>query len=323
MRKTTLKTAALLLGKMDHLDLIKKMDMGTQNEITQKGMSLVMPMILGAIAGFMFSKETFGFGPLISGAVGLVLALMVMIVDRTFLNKIGEVSKRSKRTRILVSVLLALVSSSGIDLALYDNDIQDEIRSIARERTNPSLEAFELKLSELNKSISDKEVEAAKMKKIYLEEMVTGVGQRAKAKKALYEIMLEQAAGMKLEKSILGQEIAQNKRNHEEKNVAELQGSLLIKMEALHRVVFSSLSTALFWFMLVLLVVLFDLLPLMVKNKALNGYDQFMIAEMKRSLTLYKPIDPEKARAAYQTFVAKHDTTRRGGQSVLNGFGLN
>ena len=61
----------------------------------------------------------------------------------------------------------------------------------------------------------------------------------------------------------------------------------------------------------------------MVKNKALNGYDQFMIAEMKRSLTLYKPIDPEKARAAYQTFVAKHDTTRRGGQSVLNGFGLN
>ncbi len=323
MRKTTLKTAALLLGKMDHLDLIKKMDMGTQNDITQKGMSLVMPMILGAIAGFMFSKETFGFGPLISGVIGLVLALMVMIVDRTFLNKIGEVSKRSKRTRILVSVLLALVSSSGIDLALYDNDIQDEIRSIARERTNPSLEAFELKLSELNKSISDKEVEAAKMKKIYLAEMVTGVGQRAKAKKALYESMLEQAAVMKLEKSILGQEIAQNKRNHEEKNVAELQGSLLIKMEALHRVVFSSLSTAFFWFMLVLLVVLFDLLPLMVKNKALNGYDQFMIAEMKRSLTLYKPIDPEKARAAYQTFVAKHDTTRRGGQSVLNGFGLN
>ena len=90
MRKTTLKTAVLLLGKMDHLDLIKKMDMGTQNDITQKGMSLVMPMILGAIAGFMFSKETFGFGPLISGVIGLVLALMVMIVDRTFLNKIGE-----------------------------------------------------------------------------------------------------------------------------------------------------------------------------------------------------------------------------------------
>ena len=61
----------------------------------------------------------------------------------------------------------------------------------------------------------------------------------------------------------------------------------------------------------------------MVKNKALNGYDQFMIAEIQRSLTLYKPIDPEKARAAYQSFSAKHDATRRGGQSVGNGFSLN
>ena len=156
MRTKTLKTAVVLLGKKDHFDLIREMDYGTQNDITQKGMSLIMPMILGAIAGFMFSSETFEFGLITSVCVGLVLSFMIMIVDRSFLNKIGEATSSSKATRIVVSVLLALVSSSGIDLALYHNDIQEEIRVIAGERTNSELEALSVKLTELSQSILKK-----------------------------------------------------------------------------------------------------------------------------------------------------------------------
>lgn len=323
MRTKTLKTAVVLLGKKDHFDLIREMDYGTQNDITQKGMSLIMPMILGAIAGFMFSSETFEFGLITSVCVGLVLSFMIMIVDRSFLNKIGEATSSSKATRIVVSVLLALVSSSGIDLALYHNDIQEEIRVIAGERTNSELEALSVKLTELSQSISEKESEAALMKENYLVEMKTGVGQRAKAKKALYESMLEDASEMTRQRSFVADQMAKSKVAYDRAMVAEMQGSLLIKMEALHRVVFSSWSTGLFWIMLVLLVVLFDLLPLMVKNTGLNGYDQYMIAEVQRSLALHKPIDPEKARVAYEKFLAKQDFTRRGIGTTFDGVFLN
>jgi len=98
---------------------------------------------------------------------------------------------------------------------------------------------------------------------------------------------------------------------------------MLIKMEALHRVVFSSRSTGLYWFLLLALVVSFDLLPLMVKNKALNAYDQFLNAEVQRGLTLHKPLDPVKAKEAYMAFNAKQDAARHGNQGLKNGFSLN
>ncbi|MDA8816813.1 DUF4407 domain-containing protein [Schleiferiaceae bacterium] len=323
LRTKTLKLAVLLLGKTDHFELIKKMDLGTQNDITQKGMSLIMPMILGALAGFMFSKETFGYGPFISICVGLVIAFFVMIVDRSFLNKIGAVTRKGRNLRIFVSVLLAVVSSSGIDLALYHNDIQEEIREIASERTNTGLKTQELKLAELNQAISEKESEALQMKEIYLAEMVTGVGQRAKAKKAMYEAMQADVNQMKIIKGQLLAQMSSSKLEYEQAMVEEMQGSMLIKMEALHRVVFSSISTGLYWFLLLALVVSFDLLPLMVKNKDINAYDQFMNAEVQRGLTLHKPLDPVKSREAYLAFSAKQDAARRGGQSVVNGFNLN
>ena len=219
------------------------MDLGTQNDITQKGMSLIMPMILAVLAGFMFSKESFGYGAFVSSVVGLLLAVMVMIVDRSFLNKIGEVT-RSKFIRVVVSLLLALVSSSGIDLALYHNDVQEEIRNIASERTNSSLKSLEHKLMDLKQSIAEKEAEAIDMKDIYISEMATGVGERARAKKAMYDDMMGEASKLKQAKELVSNQIAQNKLEYEQEMVDELQGSLLIKMEALHRVVLSSFSTA-------------------------------------------------------------------------------
>lgn len=323
MRRTTLKTAVLLLGKLDHFDLIKKMDLGTQNDITQKGMSLIMPMILALLAGFMFSKESFGYSAFMSLVVGLLLAVMVMIVDRSFLNKIGKVTVRSKFIRVIISLSLALVSSSGIDLALYHNDIQEEIRNIASERTNSSLKSLEYRLKDLNQSIADKEAEAVKMKDIYISEMATGFGPRARAKKAMYDDMMEKASRLRQAKELVSNQIAKNKLDYEQEMVYELQGSLLIKMEALHRVVLSSFSTAFFWILLVLLVILFDLLPLMVKNKALNGYDQLMLAEIQKSLMFYKPIEPEKAKKAYKAHIAKHDATRIISKNVRNNFTLN
>ena len=323
MRRTTLKTAVVLLGKLDHFELIKNMDLGTQNDITQKGMSLIMPMILAVLAGFMFSKESFGYGAFVSSVVGLLLAVMVMIVDRSFLNKIGEVTVRSKFIRVVVSLLLALVSSSGIDLALYHNDVQEEIRNIASERTNSSLKSLEHKLMDLKQSIAEKEAEAIDMKDIYISEMATGVGERARAKKAMYDDMMGEASRLKQAKELVSNQIAQNKLEYEQEMVDELQGSLLIKMEALHRVVLSSFSTAFFWILLVLLVSLFDLLPLMVKNKALNGYDQLMLAEIQKSLMLYKPIEPEKAKKAYEAHKAKHDATRIISKNERNTFSLN
>ena len=323
MRTKTLELAVRLLGKMDHFEVIKKMDLGTQNDITQKGMSLIMPMILGALAGFMFSKETFGYGTLVSICVGLVIAFFVMIVDRSFLNKVDEVTGGGVALRILVSVLLAVVSSSGIDLALYHNDIQEEIRIIASERTNTGLKTQALQLAEINKAITDKESEALLMKESYLAEMVTGVGQRAKAKKAMYETMMADVAQMKTDKGHMLQQMSSSKLEYEQAMVEEMQGSMLIKMEALHRVVFSSVSTRLYWFLLLALVVSFDLLPLMVKNKALNAYDQFLNAEVQRGLTLHKPLDPVKAREAYESFTAKQDAARHGKQGLKSGFSLN
>ena len=323
MRTKTLELAVRLLGKMDHFEVIKKMDLGTQNDLTQKGMSLIMPMILGALAGFMFSKETFGYGTLVSICVGLVIAFFVMIVDRSFLNKVGAVTRWGVALRITVSVLLAVVSSSGIDLALYHNDIQEEIRNIASERTNTGLKTQELQLAEINKAIADKESEALLMKDYYLAEMVTGVGQRAKAKQAMYETMMDDVAQMKTNKGHMLQHMSSSKLEYEQAMVEEMQGSMLIKLEALHRVVFSSFSTGFYWLLLLALVVSFDLLPLMVKNKALNAYDQFLNAEVQRGLTLHKPLDPVKAREAYIAFNAKHDAARHGNQVLKNGFSLN
>ena len=323
MRTKTLELAVRLLGKMDHFEVIKKMDLGTQNDLTQKGMSLIMPMILGALAGFMFSKETFGYSTLVSICVGLVIAFFVMIVDRSFLNKVGEVTRWGVALRITVSVLLAVVSSSGIDLALYHNDIQEEIRKIASERTHTGLKTQELQLAELNKAIADKESEALEMKDSYMAEMVTGVGQRAKAKNAMYENMMADVAQMMIDKGSLVEQMSSSKLDYEQAMVEEMQGSMLIKMEALHRVVFSSFSTGLYWFLLLALVVSFDLLPLMVKNKALNAYDQFLNAEVQRGLTLHKPLDPVKAKEAYESFTAKQDAARHGIQGLKNGFSLN
>ena len=323
MRTKTLKLAVLLLGKMDHFELIKKMDLGTQNDMTQKGMSLIMPMVLGALAGFMFSKETFGYGPFISICVGLVIAFFVMIVDRSFLNKIGAITDSGVALRFFVSVLLAVVSSSGIDLALYHNDVQEEIRHIASERTHTGLKMQELKLAELDEAISAKESEALHMKENYLAEMVTGVGQRAKAKKVLYEAMLADVTQLKRDKGQLLKQMSSSKIEYEQAMVEEMQGSMLIKMEALHRVVFSSFSTGLYWFLLLALVVSFDLLPLMVKSKGMNAYDQFMNAEVQRGLTLHKPLDPVNAKSAYEAFNARQDAARRGSLSALNGFNLN
>lgn len=323
MRRTTLKAAVILLGKLDHFELIKKMDVGTQNDITQKGMSLIMPMILAFLAGLMFSKETFGFSLGVSYLVGVLLSFMVMIVDRSFLNKIGEVKRGSKVTRVLVSLLLALVSSSGIDLALYHNDIQEEIRNIASERTNSGLKSLEYRLKDLNSFIANKEAEAVQMKENYISEMVTGVGERAHAKKAMYDNMLSEVSRLRKAKEIVTNQIAEKKVRYEQEMVDELEGSLLIKMEALHRVVFSSWSTSLFWFMILLLVILFDLLPLMIKSSAMNGYDQLMVSEIRKSMMLYKPIDPEKAKKAYEAYKGKHDSIRVSTNDMGNRFSLN
>ena len=49
MRTKTLELAVRLLGKMDHFEVIKKMDL-VHRTTYPKGMSLIMPMILGALA---------------------------------------------------------------------------------------------------------------------------------------------------------------------------------------------------------------------------------------------------------------------------------
>ena len=128
---------------------------------------------------------------------------------------------------------------------------------------------------------------------------------------------------MKVDKGHLLAQMSSSKLEYEQAMVEEMQGSMLIKMEALHSVIFSSFSTGLYWFLLLALVVSFDLLPLIVKGNSLNAYDQFLNAELQRGLTLNKPLDPVKAREAYLAFSAKQDAARSGAPSVVNGFNLN
>ena len=113
----------------------------------------------------------------------------------------------------------------------------------------------ELQLAEINKAIADKESEALLMKDYYLAEMVTGVGQRAKAKQAMYETMMADVAQMKTNKGHMLEHMSSSKLEYEQAMVEEMQGSMLIKLEALHRVVFSSFSTGFYWLLLLALVV--------------------------------------------------------------------
>jgi hypothetical protein len=126
----TLKLATLFLGESHNYHLIAKSDVDSQRSIVQNAQLMLISVTLALLTGICVAVELFDAGFIGAAASGIGFAWFVMMLDRSILNSIISNPRQliwKKSARVTLSVLLALITSIGVDMMLYHNDVQKEL----------------------------------------------------------------------------------------------------------------------------------------------------------------------------------------------------
>lgn len=308
--KFSLRLAVLLLGQGNNFDLIKRMDRATQQDLIQKGLSLLLPMCLAVLSAFAFSTQTLGLKLGTSVLAGLGFSIIILWLDRTFLNTTKDLNNGEKRLRYALAILIAFISTLGIDMFLYQNDIKEEMRVMANERTSPEIEHAREELAGFDQMISNKQAEAEAMKDAYLNEMRTGVGSRARAKNRLYEELATQERELIAQRDQHVAALAQLEAAYQDEMVREINKSMLLKVKAVFNVVFSSRKSISVWLAIFLLIVLMDTVPVRMKNNDKNGYDLYLIQQTAKARLMYAEPNLDQSRKMYEQVKSSIESQR-------------
>jgi hypothetical protein len=276
----TLKLATLFLGESHNYHLIVKSDVDSQRSIVQNAQLMLISVTLALLTGICVAIELFGSGFIGAAASGIGFAWFVMMLDRSIMNSIISDPWHlfwKKSARVTLSVLLALITSIGVDMMLYHNDVQKELTSEAltqaREEYQGNLRTL---TDQAQKNLADKKATKLRLEEEFFKEMISGVGPRAQEKR----ILLAQAKTDLQEAESSLKSI--NASNTEELKIRtafyleQLNQSVLKKSAAVFHVAFSSKDTAFIYVLLLLVIVLMDILPAMSKNNELTGYENYI-----------------------------------------------
>jgi hypothetical protein len=276
-----LKFAALLLGEMNHYEVIAKSDLDSRRTIVQKAGLMSISIVLAIFTGACFAHELFGAGILGMTISGLILGWFVMMIDRSILSSLEtdpKVLNGIKNRRIALSILLGLLSSLGVDMWLYHNDVQSSLETMAQQMTLSQEAQFD-NTQTLMADVASKKLEKEKLEMAFNLEMISGVGPRAKQKK---ELLVKADADLKAAEALLlktsvDRELAV--RNGTSQKLKELNGSLMYKSAAVIDLALSSLKTFLVWMVLLVVIIMIDLLPALSKSTVLTGYENRILHE--------------------------------------------
>ena len=131
-----LKFAALLLGESSHYKVIAKSDLDSRRTIIQRAGLMSISIVLAIITGACFAHELFSAGITGMFLSGIILGWFVMMIDRSILSSLETdpvILNKIKNRRIALSILLGLLSSLGVDMWLYHNDVQGALSKKAHE----------------------------------------------------------------------------------------------------------------------------------------------------------------------------------------------
>ena len=276
----TLKLATLFLGESHNYHLIVKSDVDSQRSIVQNAQLMLISVTLALLTGICVAVELFDAGFIGAAASGIGFAWFVMMLDRSILNSITTDQKqlnRKKNSRYFLSVLLALITSIGVDMMLYHNDVQEEL---AREALAQAQEEHQGYLSNLTdqaqKNLADKRATKLRLQEEFFKEIISGVGPRAQEKR----ILLAQAkTDLQEAESSLKSINASNAEQLKARTafyLEQLNQSVLKKSAAVFHVAFSSFETGIIYLVLLLVIVFMDILPAMSKNNELTGYENYI-----------------------------------------------
>ena len=240
-----LKFAALLLGESSHYKVIAKSDLDSRRTIIQRAGLMSISIVLAIITGACFAHELFSAGITGMFLSGIILGWFVMMIDRSILSSLETdpvILNKIKNRRIALSILLGLLSSLGVDMWLYHNDVQGALSKKAHEMAH-SEEIYFDNSKVLNTLIDTKRLEKERLEIAFNLEMVSGVGPRAQEKKQLFE---KASAECKDAESMLND--ASNKRDSalrtkSQHKLNELNASLMYKSAAVIDLAFSSFKT--------------------------------------------------------------------------------
>jgi len=241
---------------------------------------MLISVTLALLTGICVAVELFDAGFIGAAASGIGFAWFVMMLDRSILNSIISNPRQliwKKSARVTLSVLLALITSIGVDMMLYHNDVQKELSREAFAQAQEELHGNSSKgVEEAEKNLANKRATKLRLEEEFFKEIISGVGPRAQEKR----ILLAQAKTDLQEaesslKSINASNIEQLKARTA-LYLEQLNQSVLKKSAAVIHVAFSSFETGVIYLVLLLVIVFMDILPAMSKNNELTGYENYI-----------------------------------------------
>lgn len=277
---------------------------------TALGMSMFIPVALGAFSMNFLAKTVFNADQNQAMAAGLAWGIVILMLDRVLIvgmkrNAEGKIPLQSAAIRLPLALLIGLIISTPLELKVFEAEIREGLKFEEVQRFNSLDLEEEAKIKQIDLKIDSERSRVELLYKEYLKEVNTSIGGRragsgpeARKKESIWLLAKEE-----LENQILPQLVAEKeeiRKDFQDKKAqySEFQSKGLgSRLEALHRASRRHVSIFLAHILLVLFFLMLELVPVLVKLLMPAGQYDWLIynqdAEQKKASHELHQLDDE------------------------------
>jgi hypothetical protein len=256
--------------------MVNDQPIASQNKVRNLAFLLLLPVMIWFISGFLIANELMGKNLLISLVAGTVCALVIFIIDRSFITAFGQTNTKLLFTlRLIFAFLSGILGSTALDTTIFKEDIKSYQQRTAKSAYEAEKDSFLLKQAPLlavaQGYLDKSSIAFDEARKDYTDEMNgTGSGIPGKGKVAdAKEVVMKEAKATKLQaKQDLDSLNAQlNREAHQHASTLSSKGAntLLEKVKDLHEFAFDDKISGAFYILFFLLVLMVETMLIFYK----------------------------------------------------------
>lgn len=280
-----------------HIKNLNNIFSSTRSQIVLYGNCLIIPVLLWFFIGFLSLQHLFGAGLIVATIVGLILAFLILLVERSII--LTEKGKLISVFRVLLGFCIALIGAVMLDVVIFQNDIENklaEFREARGEEVAINTKAtFQFKLDNLNEQYDQLNRAFKRKNQLATEELTKGKVSRAGSGPGpVHKLLQKRAENLKMQRDAvnnkrleLNEDLNSLVSQQSELAMAEFNDKgLLMQVRALHELInTNSLIKVVFWVIFVFLFAL-EFIVIIVKLSSSSNLGKDLDAEIENQIRL-------------------------------------
>jgi hypothetical protein len=259
--------------------MIKDQPVASRMKVLNLSLLLLLPVIVWFISGLLIACELMGASLTTGLITGSVCALVIFIIDRSFITAFGQTNTNWMfALRIVFALLSGILGSTALDTTIFKEDIKSYQEKTVQADYQAEKDSFMLKktpeLTTAEEYVKQSSIAFDKARQGYMDEMdgkgsgIPGKGDVADAK----EIVMKDAKFTKLkakdELNTLNAQLERKAHLHATTLSAKGANTLLEKVKDLHEFAFQDKVSGAFYLLFFFLVLMVETMLIFFKMGA-------------------------------------------------------